>query len=155
MLPSDFLCAGLFSNFNVNKILLDGLNPRAQPYKCTFMLYYHASSKIHINCLASVHINDNSTSRLTGYEPGVLPSTRRDTTASSGMLTGHQHPLWMFARLRGINIIDDLRIMIDAFHPSNQPAIRNQPANNQLPRISWTIHCTIGWNTRYLKLIPR
>jgi hypothetical protein len=42
-----------------------------------------------------------SISRLTGYEPGVLPSARRDTTASSGMLTGHQDPLWMFARLRG------------------------------------------------------
>jgi hypothetical protein len=32
------------------------------------------------------------------------------------MLTGYQDPLWMFARLRGTNsIIDDLRIMINAF----------------------------------------
>jgi hypothetical protein len=97
------------------RIVLDGLNPRAQPYKSTFSCYStHAS--IHVNCLASVHINDNSTSRLTGYEPGVLPRARRDATASSGMLAGHQDPLWMFARLRGINsVIDDLRIMINAF----------------------------------------
>jgi hypothetical protein len=39
--------------------LLDGLNPRAQPYKCTFII------NIHINCFASVHINDNSTWCLT------------------------------------------------------------------------------------------
>jgi hypothetical protein len=90
------------------------VNPSVQPYKCTF----HAVVLTHqyINCLASVHINDNSTSRLTGYEPGVLPSATRDTTASSGMLTGHQDPLWMFARLRGINsIIDDPQIMINVF----------------------------------------
>jgi hypothetical protein len=31
-------------------------------------------------------------------------------------------------------------------------AIRNQHANNQPPRISWTIHCIIGWNTRHLEL---
>jgi hypothetical protein len=43
------------------------------------------------------------------------------------------------------------RILISCFS-----AISNQHAsnpNNQPPRISWTIHCIIGWNTR--QLIPR
>jgi hypothetical protein len=68
-----------------------GFNP-------TYILNVGSAQHQYINCLASVYNNDNSTLRLTVYEPGVLPSTRRDTAASSGMLNGYQDPLWMFTR---------------------------------------------------------
>jgi hypothetical protein len=61
----------------------------------------------------------------------MLPSARRDTTASSGMLTGHQNPLWMFASLRGSTpLLTIPQIMINVFsseHSNSLETLNSSP----------------------------